>query len=247
VALLSGGLDSTTMLWWLAHQGWAVEALTIAYGQRHQHEVACAESVARQAPIFAHHMAELPGLAPLMPGSPLTDAALALPAGYETGLTARMTYVPVRNATFLSIAYGYALGRGYDAVALAVFDGDAEDEESGILGSLYPDCTTAFLRAFVRMGRAASHRMHPCGPDHTVGVLAPWLDLDKTDVVRIGTALGVPYHLTRSCWEATEQACGRCATCHARWRAFAENELSDPVPYTQTPVMSVGAAVSKAG
>ena len=217
VVLLSGGLDSATVLAQARREGWDCHALSVHYGQRHSAELAAAAHVARALGAAEHRVmgVDLAGIG----GSALTDAAVAVPEAPTAGIP--LTYVPARNTLLLALALGWA----EVLAAEAVFVGVNAVDYSG-----YPDCRPEFVAAFnelARLGTRAGVEGHP------VRVLAPLVSLSKADIIRRGVALGVDYGLTVSCYQAGEagEACGRCESCRLRREGFAAAGVADPTLY----------------
>ncbi len=223
IVLLSGGLDSTTVLGVARDQGFRVTALTFDYGQRSEVELEAARRVAAAAGVERH--AVLPIGLGRIGGSSLTDPAIPVPTGSRaTDPGVPTTYVPARNAIFLACALGLAETVGADDVFLGVNAAD----------SAYPDCRPRFLRAFedlARVGTAAGTL--GCQPFR---VHTPLLEMTKAEVIRAGTALGIDYSITSSCYQDTaEGACGACGACALRLRGFADAGLPDPATYRPAP------------
>ena len=226
VVLLSGGLDSATVLAVALRDGYAPTALSFRYGQRHGDELDAAGRVAAAAGVTDHRVVDLDLGA--FGGSALTDATLAVPA-WEADAPAAAgipaTYVPARNTVFLSVAL--ALAETLDA--RAIFLGVNAVDYSG-----YPDCRPAFIEAFERLANLATKAgveaaASPEAAPH-FRVRAPLLDLSKAEIIRLGTGLGVDYGLTHSCYAPLLGGvpCGRCDACHLRAAGFAEAGLRDP-------------------
>ncbi|MBS0347664.1 MAG: 7-cyano-7-deazaguanine synthase QueC [Proteobacteria bacterium] len=218
VVLLSGGLDSATCLAIANSAGFDAYALSVEYGQRHAAELAAAQRVAKALGAVAHRVAHVD--LGQFGGSALTDPALAVPTdGVDGGIP--ITYVPARNTIMLSIAMAWAEVLG----ARDIYVGVNAVDYSG-----YPDCRPAFIEAFERMANLATkagvegQRLH---------IHAPLIDLSKADIVRRGTALGVDYGLTVSCYQADDdgRACGLCDACRLRRAGFEAAGLPDPTSY----------------
>jgi 7-cyano-7-deazaguanine synthase len=217
VVLLSGGLDSATVLAIAREQGYALYALSVAYGQRHDAELAAARRIAEQAGVLQHQLIRVNLDA--FGGSALTDARIAVPEQPGEGIP--VTYVPARNTLFLSLALGWAEVLG----ARDLFVGVNAVDYSG-----YPDCRPAFIDAFERLANLAT-KAGAEGERFTVH--APLIQMSKADIVRAGTRLGVDYAQTVSCYQADDQghACGRCDACRLRREGFAAAGLPDPTRY----------------
>ena len=214
VILLSGGLDSATVLALARAQGFACYALSFDYGQRHRFELQAAERVARALGATVHRIAKLD--IGWMGGSALTDRALAIPHAASAGIP--ITYVPARNTIFLAVALGWAEVLG----ACDIFIGANAVDYSG-----YPDCRPAFIAAFAQLANVAT-RAGTEGDGFRIH--APLIDLSKADIIRRGTALGVDYALTFSCYDPTPAGhiCGVCDSCRLRARGFREAGWDDP-------------------
>jgi 7-cyano-7-deazaguanine synthase len=217
VVLLSGGLDSYTAAAIAKRDGFELNALTIAYGQRHVREVESARSVAR-ALQAARHL-ELPLDLRAIGGSSLTSDA-AVPRGRDLeSLEIPSTYVPARNTIFLSLALAWAeVLQAFD-----IFIGVNALDYSG-----YPDCRPEFIRAFETLATLATRT----GVEGTPFRLhAPLIDLTKADIIRRGLALGLDYGLTHSCYDPGPDGapCGQCDSCVLRAKGFAEAGLRDPL------------------
>lgn len=214
VVLLSGGLDSTTALYWARKRGYKAVGLAVLYGQRHAKELRAARAVARAARIALHEVTlRLPWLA----GSSLTNKSLRLPdlplAQIGSG-GVPSTYVPGRNTIFLSLAASLADAAGADAVVIGA---------NALDYSGYPDCRPAFTRAFETAARLGTRRAG-------IRVLAPLLHLDKAGIVRLAKKVGAPLELTWSCYAGTPRPCGRCDSCKLRAKGFREAGQTDPAP-----------------
>jgi 7-cyano-7-deazaguanine synthase len=217
VILLSGGLDSATILAIARRDGYACHALSFAYGQRHRAELDAATRVARAQEVTDHKTVNLDLSA--IGGSALTDASIPVPDHPTQGIPS--TYVPARNTVFLAVAMGWAevLEAG------DIFIGVNAVDYSG-----YPDCRPEFIEAFQKVANLGTK----AGVEgHGTRIHAPLVKLSKAEIVRLGTALGVDYGLTVSCYTADAQgrACGVCDSCRLRRQGFAEAGLPDPTVY----------------
>jgi len=211
VLSLSGGVDSTTLLYRMLDDGYEVDALTFNYAQRHQKEIDCAKGVAQRLHV-THRIIDLSCL-----GSILGDSALLggkdVPSCHYTEEAARKTIVPNRNMIMLAVAAGYAEAHEIPEVFYAAHKNDA---------TIYPDCRAEFVEALTPAIRLAT-AWHP------VELRAPFVDLTKAEIVRIGLGLSVPYELTWSCYKGEELPCRSCPTCIEREEAFAINDALDPL------------------
>ena len=219
VVLLSGGLDSATVLAMARSQGYRCHALSVDYGQRSQAELQAARRVAAALGAAEHRVVriDLGGFG----GSALTDAAIDVPtAGVQAGVIP-VTYVPARNTVLLSLALGWA----EVLEAQHIFFGANAVDYSG-----YPDCRPAFIRAFESLANVAT-KMGIEG--HRISVHAPLIDLSKADIIRAGAALGVDYALTVTCYQADDEglACGVCDACRLRKAGFSAAGVADVTRY----------------
>jgi 7-cyano-7-deazaguanine synthase len=218
VVLVSGGLDSATCLAIARAEGYDCYALSFAYGQRHEAELAAAARVAHALGALEHRVMHI-DLA-MFGGSALTDTSIAVPETPGSGIP--VTYVPARNTVFLSLALAWSEVLG----AHDIFIGVNAVDYSG-----YPDCRPAFVEAFERMANLATRAgIEDAQP---LAIRAPLIALSKSDIIRRGLALGVDYALTVSCYQADAQgrACGRCDSCRLRREGFAAAGVPDPTRY----------------
>lgn len=214
VVLFSGGLDSTTCLYWALSQGYTCETLTVTYGQRHAREIKSAEKIAAGLGIKTHFLdVKLPWIT----GCSLTNFAQELPNVPVEKITAGgipSTYVPGRNLLFLSLAGSLA-----DSIdADAIIAGPNAVDFSG-----YPDCTPEFYKA----AAAALNHGTKKGVTDGLEVLAPLMYLSKADIVRLAADLNVPFELTWSCYAGGDKPCGTCDSCKLRARGFEEAGVKD--------------------
>jgi 7-cyano-7-deazaguanine synthase len=217
VILVSGGLDSTTVLALAREQGYACHTLSFDYGQRHRAELRAAEQLSAAYADVEHKVVRLN--LDSIGGSALTDDSIDVPEEASEGIP--VTYVPARNTVFLSIALGWAEVLG----ATDIFIGVNAVDYSG-----YPDCRPAFIDAFTALANVAtkvgveggSYRIH-----------TPLMDLGKDDIVKLGARLGVDYSQTVSCYQASDEglACGRCDACRLRREGFLQAGLEDVTRY----------------
>ena|SRR5687768_12121234 len=223
VLLLSGGLDSTTMLALATSEGFEVYALTFRYGQRHEHEVEAARHVAARWGVARHAVAEI-DLRPFG-GSALTSPGVPVPkdrAPDDLTHGIPVTYVPARNTIFLSFALAWAEVLGAEDIFIGV---------NALDYSGYPDCRPAFIDAFERLANLAT----AAGVEGraSIRIRAPLLQLSKREIIQLGTRLGVDYAMTTSCYDPAPggAACGHCDACQLRLKGFAEAGAADPVGY----------------
>ena len=219
VILLSGGLDSATVLALARNEGYACHALSVQYGQRHQAELAAAARVVAQLGAASHKVVNID--LSTFGGSALTDAAIAVPVdGVKPGVIP-VTYVPARNTIMLSLALAWAEVLG----SSDIFFGANALDYSG-----YPDCRPEFMQAFERLANLAT-RAGVEGAHLTLHT--PIIAMSKAEIVRLGTGLGVDYGLTVSCYQADAAgcACGRCDSCRLRRAGFETAGVTDPTRY----------------
>ncbi len=222
IVLLSGGLDSTTVLALAARDGWAVHALTFRYGQRHEVEIARARALAARYGVARHVVMDIDLRA--FGGSALT-ADIAVPKDRDAqamGHGIPVTYVPARNTIFLAFALAFAETVGAQDLFLGV---------NALDYSGYPDCRPEYVAAFERLANLATK----AGVEGTsrFTVHAPLMQLTKAQIVALGAELGVDYGATSSCYDPAPDgaACGRCDACQLRAKGFAEAGLPDPTRY----------------
>ncbi len=217
VVLLSGGLDSATVLAQAVDAGFECHALSFRYGQRHAAELAAAARVADALGARSHRVIGIE--LGMIGGSSLTDTAIPVPEIPTEGIPS--TYVPARNSVFLALGMGVAevLDAGH------LFIGVNAVDYSG-----YPDCRPEFIAAFRKVAAVATRR---AVDGATLEIHAPLIELSKAEIIRQGMALGVDYRLTVSCYQADEDgaACGRCDSCRLRRAGFDAAGLPDPTRY----------------
>jgi 7-cyano-7-deazaguanine synthase len=225
VVLLSGGLDSTTVLAIAKGEGFAVHALSVRYGQRHSTEIDAAKRIASRAGVRRHHIVDIDltqfGGSALTADIPVPkdrDLAPSSPAAKEIPVT----YVPARNTIFLSYALALAEVTGSSSIFIGV---------NALDYSGYPDCRPEYIRAFEQMANLATR----AGVEGTtrVTIRTPLIALSKAAIVTLGTSLGVDYSQTTSCYDPGRngEACGRCDACQLRLKGFSEAGLEDPIEY----------------
>lgn len=222
VVLLSGGLDSTTVLAIAKHDGFAPYALSFRYGQRHEAELSAAARIASELGAIEHVTAEVNLNA--FGGSALT-ADIDVPkgrSGSEMGSGIPITYVPARNTVFLSIALAWAEVLEADDIFLGV---------NALDYSGYPDCRPEYIGAFEQMANLATKAA--VEGRQQIQIHAPLIELSKAQIIQRGIDLGVDYALTHSCYDpnAEGRACGRCDSCLLRAKGFREAGIADPTNY----------------
>ena len=217
IVLLSGGLDSATVLAIARSQGYDCYALSVEYGQRHRAELDAAVRVAAALGAREHRTmrVDLAGIG----GSALTDLSLAIPESLQPGIP--VTYVPARNTLFLSLALGWAEVMG----ANDIFMGVTAVDYSG-----YPDCRPAFIQEFEKLAQLATK----AGVEGArFKIHAPLIEMSKADIIRTGLGLGVDFSATVSCYQADEEgrACGKCDSCRLRAAGFTAAKAPDSTRY----------------
>ena len=214
VVLLSGGLDSTTILYYAKDKGYQPHCLIFDYGQRHRKEITRAKAIARRSGC-TYRLVKF-GMA--WQGSSLLDKSMKLPSRKKIDAKGiPSTYVPARNIIFLSFAVSYAETIG----AQAVFIGANAIDYSG-----YPDCRPRFFKAYEKVIRAG---MKSGVEGRTIKIVAPLLHKTKAQIVRLGRRLKVPYDKTWSCYRGGQNPCGICESCRLRKKGFEEAGVKDPV------------------
>lgn len=218
VVLLSGGLDSATVLAMARSQGFTCYALSVDYGQRHHSELAAAKRVAQMLGAHEHRVIniDLTGFG----GSALTDSNIAVPQQHTEGIP--LTYVPARNTIMLSLALAWAEVLHAQDIHIGV---------NAVDYSGYPDCRPAYIEAFERMANLATRAAIE---GHPLTVHAPLQHLSKAEIIRLGSVLGIDYAQTVSCYQADEsgRACGVCDACRLRRAGFTAAGIDDPTRYS---------------
>ncbi len=208
IVLLSGGLDSATTLYFAKAKGYKCFCLIFDYGQLHKKETAYAVKIAKKSKCAYEVLKiNLP-----WKGSALLDKKLKISEKISAGVP--VTYVPARNIIFLSFALSFA----ETIKAEAIFIGAHAQDYSG-----YPDCRPVFFKAFIKMAKAGTLR------GRRIKILAPLLNKKKSEIIRIGQKLAVPFALTWSCYRGKKYICGKCDSCHYRAKGFKEAGLIDPL------------------
>jgi 7-cyano-7-deazaguanine synthase len=213
VAIYSGGLDSTVLLYELLAAGDEVLALSVDYGQRHRVELAYAKQMATQLGV-EWRLADLSAISGLLAGSSQTSANVPVPHGHYAEDSMKQTVVPNRNMIMLAVAGGWAISRRADRLAYGAHTGDH---------TIYPDCRPEFVAAMqAALGLADWHKLE---------LYCPFLTISKADIVARGARLGVDFQNTWSCYEGGQRHCGLCGTCFERREAFRLAGVPDPTEY----------------
>jgi len=212
---MSGGIDSSTLAYYLKDKGHEVKALTFNYGQKHDNEIDAAAKICVEAEI-PWKLVDISAVKYLL-DSALTNDKRKIPEGHYADKNMESTVVPNRNMIMLSIAAGYAKSIGFDYIAFAAHGGDH---------FIYPDCRPGFVDILTAAIRSAFGHS-----DDAPKLIAPFVDFDKTDIVRMGHMLKVPFKITWSCYKGRVKHCGKCGTCVERKEAFKLAKVSDPTKY----------------
>jgi 7-cyano-7-deazaguanine synthase len=220
VILLSGGLDSSTVLYQAKADGCECYAISFDYQQRHRRELESAKSIALSAGVKIHQIVNFD--LTQWGGSALTDNRIELPSDRtlaEMSQNIPITYVPARNTIFLSFALAWAETLAADRIYIGV---------NALDYSGYPDCRLDYIQAMQEVFRLGTKQGREGNP---INIVTPLIELKKTEIIQLGNKLGVPWKQTWSCYAGGETACGVCDSCRLRLAAFEELGLQDPVPY----------------
>lgn len=212
VVILSGGMDSTTLLYDVKNQGFETFAISFIYGQKHSKEVEFAKKTCSVLSV-PHKAVDISFFGQLAP-SALTTSGWEIPEGYYTDSSMKQTVVPNRNMVLISISAAYAISLGAKKLFYGAHAGDHP---------IYPDCRKEFVEAMKKALYLADY----------IGLEleAPYVDMKKEDILKRGLELGVDYSLTWSCYKGGEKACGKCGTCTERIEAFKKVGVKDPILY----------------
>jgi 7-cyano-7-deazaguanine synthase len=213
VVIYSGGMDSYTVLHKAIQQGVTPYALTFDYGQRHVKEIEVAREVCQELGI-EHKVIDISAINQLIGGSSLTDKSIDVALGHYQEETMKSTVVPNRNMILLSLAIGYAVSIGAEQVYYGAHSGDH---------AIYPDCRPEFVEKMNDVAAIANYEK--------TEIVSPYLNSDKIGILKDGLAMGLDYSKTWTCYNGREKACGKCGSCVERLEAFAENGVTDPIPY----------------
>lgn len=210
ICVISGGMDSTTLLYKLLADGKEVKAISFNYGQRHARELKCAALTCLQLHI-PHKIIDISYIKELVSNSALTSD-IAVPEGHYEAENMKLTVVPNRNMIMASMAIGYAINEGFDEVALGVHAGDHH---------IYFDCRSVFIKALATVAELCD--------EHPINIYTPFLNIDKGDIAIEGKKLGVDYSLSWTCYKGENAPCGKCGACVERKQAFEKAEMNDPL------------------
>jgi len=224
VCLLSGGLDSTVSAYIAHHDGYELSALTFHYNQRHDKEISCAQTIAQHLGIKHHSILEI-NFHDIISSALLQSSSTPISEHSVTDIGSQIppTYVPARNTIFLSYALGYAETITADAIVLGV---------NAVDYSGYPDCRPKYIQAYQAMANLATKQAIEGKP---INLYTPLLHLTKTEIIKRGTTLKVPFEHTWSCYKGSDKACGTCDSCLLRLKGFMDAHLKDPLVYSTYP------------
>ena len=211
IVVMSGGMDSATLLYYLLDKQHEIKALSIDYGQRHLREIASAKEICSRIGVSIE-VIHIPGLFSIEGGGALVDLETDVPEGHYEDESMKATVVPNRNMVFLSIALARCASLGYDAVAYGAHSGDH---------AIYPDCRPGFAAAMNVVASLCDFAPY--------SVLCPFVDMSKAEIVLLGQRLKVPYELTWTCYKGDKVPCGKCGACVERAGAFGFAGIKDPV------------------
>lgn len=204
ILIYSGGMDSTTLLYKLLRDGDRVQCISFNYGQRHGKELFAARKICKKLNV-PHKIIDIRALKNLMSGSALTSK-IPVPEGHYKDSTMKLTVVPNRNMIFIALAIAAAVSQKFDRVAIAVHAGDR---------AIYPDCRPVFIKRMDAVSKIANYE--------SIDVYAPFLNMTKRRIARIGRRLGVPYEDTWTCYKGLSRPCGKCGACMEREEALLFN------------------------
>lgn len=213
VVVYSGGMDSFTVLYKALHAGHEVYALSFNYGQKHSKELICAQEVTEEHSI-PHKILDIQSISSLFTNSSLVSDQIDVPEGHYEADNMKSTVVPNRNMILLSLAIGYAVNIEACEVWYGAHSGDHV---------IYPDCRPEFVEIMDKASKIANFE--------PVKVYAPYLNSDKTGILKDGLAMGLDYSKTWTCYKGRDKACGKCGSCVERLEAFDANKKPDPLTY----------------
>lgn len=223
VLILSGGMDSVTLLYKMLTDGYDIATLTFNYGQKHTKEITASEKTIEyikdqkfKGKFLSHKTVDISAINDLLKNSALTNENIDVPEGHYTENIMKQTVVPNRNMIFLSLAIGYAVSIEANGVSYAAHSGDH---------AIYPDCRPEFVDKMKEVAKIADYRK--------IEIITPFINMTKGEIVKIGIELPVKvdYSKTWTCYKGLEKACGKCGSCVERLEAFDFAGISDPVEY----------------
>jgi len=213
LAILSGGMDSTTMVYDLLDKGDVVRCLSFNYGQRHKRELDLASKTCEKLKL-EHNIVDISNIHKFVMSANALTGNAEVPEGHYEEEIMKKTVVPYRNGIMLMIAAGTASTLNFDRVAYGAHSGDH---------AIYPDCRPEFISAMCKVMEIGDYK--------SIKLFTPYKNVDKGDIVNIGKKLSVDYSLTHTCYKGGEKACGKCGSCVERLEAFAKAEIKDPILY----------------
>jgi 7-cyano-7-deazaguanine synthase len=243
VTILSGGMDSATLAFAISSIHGSDEEdqitqhfISFNYGQKHKKELLYAAQIARLLN-SKHDIIDISSITPLLKGSSLTDD-VEMPEGFYAEENMRLTVVPNRNAMMLSMAWAVAIAEKADMVYYGAHHGDHY---------IYPDCRSEFVSAISDAFRVGTYGEKADDPPSETPqmVIAPFINIDKAEILKRGLKMGVPYELTWTCYKGGDIACGVCGSCQERLEAFHLNDVEDPLPYVSRKLIKKGESVRK--
>jgi 7-cyano-7-deazaguanine synthase len=215
VVVYSGGMDSYTVLHRAITDGHTVAPVTFNYGQRHVREIDSAAAVCAELGI-SHKVVDISSINSLIQGSALTSN-IDVPEGHYESESMKATVVPNRNMILLSLAIGYAVSLGCRRIYYGAHSGDH---------AIYPDCRPEFVDRMNDVSAIANY--------YPVEIVTPYINVDKSDILRDGLDMGLDYGKTWTCYNGQNLACGKCGACVERLESFAANGIQDPISYAMT-------------
>jgi len=229
ITILSGGMDSATLAYFNADRGIDQAFISFDYGQKHVKELSSAGVIAAKLRC-THRVVDLKSVTPLLKGSALTDDKnVNMPEGFYAEENMRLTVVPNRNAMMLSIAWAAGIAEQADIVYYGAHAGDHY---------IYEDCRPEFVASLSHAFLLGTHGLKPSG------IMAPFIEMDKAQILKVGLELKVPYESTWTCYKGRTVACGVCGSCQERLEAFAKAGIDDPLPYENRRLIPKRAEIS---
>lgn len=218
IVICSGGMDSISMLYRLKKEKYKIKAISFNYGQRHKKELEMAKKNCEMLEI-EHNVIDIRSITKFISNSALTGN-IEVPEGHYEQKNMSLTVVPSRNTIMLAIASGYAINIGYNAIAIGIHSGDHQ---------IYPDCRPEFIKAMNDVFKINNYKK--------VKILTPYLNANKTKIIKDGLKNGVNYIFTWTCYKGGKKACGKCGSCRERLEAFKNNKIEDPLQYETREIL----------
>ena len=214
--IISGGLDSSTLIYQLYSEGYKLHAVSFLYGQKHSREIECAKKIVSNLAGIKHTIIDISYLGKEL-NSALTNSNENIPEGHYQAENMRRTVVPNRNMIMATIAHAIGYSNEIKNIALGIHAGDH---------FIYPDCRPEFIKEFEKTLRLSND-------DEEINVITPFVNISKTEILKIGLELGVPYENTWTCYVGGDLACGKCGSCNERLSSFKECKTQDPLFYAE--------------